>query len=233
MNLILNLYRLQTLDTQRLKIEKRLAEIEQILLADETVQAAALKKRLAETESKSAQEGVQAIQAKVAEKKIKLDLTQSNLFGGKIRSPKELQDLQAESEALRRTISGLEDEQISAMISAEEVQKTLSGAEFAYQSVVNQKASENSLLSGEKRTLEGELPKVDAQRNSLRALIPAETLSVYDSLLKRKGGRAVAVIDDESCDACGYSVSPADMQAARSAAKIVHCKNCGRILYMR
>ena len=49
---------------------------------------------------------------------IKLDQNQSSLYGGKITNPKELQDLQIESDALHRKITDLEDKLIDLMIEA-------------------------------------------------------------------------------------------------------------------
>ena len=116
MNLSFNLYRLQSIDTQYRKITRRLAQIEQILLADETVRAANEQKMLAEEAERKIHSEIKEIQARSQEKKIKLELHQKSLFGGKVRNPKELQDLQAESEVLRRNIQKLEDEQLDAML---------------------------------------------------------------------------------------------------------------------
>jgi predicted nucleic acid-binding Zn-ribbon protein len=54
---------------------------------------------------------------------------------------------------------------------------------------------------------------------------------IYRTLLKSKAGRAVAEVNDDTCGACGVTVPPADIQAAKSPNVIAYCKNCGRILY--
>ncbi|MGV8050188.1 MAG: zinc ribbon domain-containing protein [Anaerolineaceae bacterium] len=231
MNLSFSLFRLQSLDTQHLKITQRLASIEATLAADETVQAKLLAKNQAEETQKNFQSKLNDLNNQTATKKLKLELTQAQLFGGKIRNPKELQDLQAESEALRRVIVKLEDDQLESMIALESAQKDLETADGEYRRCIDQKTSENSLLMGEKKRLESELPQLTSQRQALVSTLPADVIAQYQALFKSKGGKAVAEIIEESCSACGVSISPGDIQAARSPATLVRCKTCGRFLY--
>ncbi|MFZ3071523.1 MAG: C4-type zinc ribbon domain-containing protein [Anaerolineaceae bacterium] len=231
MNLSFSLFRLQSLDTQRMQITKRLAGIEATLAADEAVRARLMAKNQTEEAKKQAQSSLNDLANQSATKRLKLELTQAQLFGGKIRNPKELQDLQAESEALKRTIAKLEDEQLDAMLTLESAQKDWQDAESEYQRCLDQKASDNSLLLGEKSRLETELPKLESQRQALVSTLPAEIIQQYQSLLKSKGGRALVEIVDECCEGCGVSIPPGDIQAARSSSKLIRCKNCGRFLY--
>lgn len=231
MNLSFNLYRLQSIDTQYRKITRRLAQIEQILLADETVRAANEQKMLAEEAERKIHSEIKEIQARSQEKKIKLELHQKSLFGGKVRNPKELQDLQAESEVLRRNIQKLEDEQLDVMLALETAQEAFKEADLAYHRALDKKASENSLMLGEKSKLEVEQQQLRSQRQALTSPLPKQTLDEYQALFKAKGGRAVAEIVDDCCEGCGVQLPPADIQAAKSSGSLAHCKTCGRILY--
>ncbi len=231
MNLSFSLYRLQMLDTQRLKIKRRLAAITETLAADESVRAKLELKTQAEQSLRKVQSDLNESNNQVASKKMKLELTQSQLFGGKVRNPKELQDLQAESEALRKTIAKMEDDLLDVMIRQESAQKSLQEAEKEYSRILDQKASENALLSGEKHNLELEKPRLDAQRQSLVAALPLDIAAEYQNLFRSKGGKAVSEIVDDACSACGASISPGDIQAARSPSTLVKCRTCGRYLY--
>jgi hypothetical protein len=71
---------------------------------------------------------------------------------------------------------------------------------------------------------------VDAQRQALIEQLDKEIFMVYRTLLKSKAGIAVAEVNDDTCSACGVTVPPADIQAAKSPNIIAYCKNCGRIL---
>ena len=231
MNTSFTLFRLQTQDTLRMRMNARLKEIERIIAADREVNQANTRLTQAQEINKSAESALQGIMAQVKEKKIKRELTQANLFSGKVRNPKELQDLQAETQALDRTIAKLEEEQLQAMMSLEETTNAMRQAENELQKVLDRKSSQNSLLIGEKHKIEAEIPQVDAQRQTLREQLDEATFTIYRNLLKSKAGRAVAEVHDDTCGACGVTVPPADIQAAKSPNAIAYCKNCGRILY--
>jgi predicted nucleic acid-binding Zn-ribbon protein len=231
MNTSFTLFRLQAQDTLRMKMNARLKEIDRIIAADEEVRQAKAKLVEAQGINQSAESVLKGLADQVKEKKLKRDLTQSNLFSGKVRNPKELQDLQAETQALARTIAKLEDEQLQAMMAHEETTAALHAAEKELQQVLDRKASQNSLLLGEKHKIESEIPQVDAQRQALIEQLDKETFMIYRTLLKSKAGRAVAEVNDDTCGACGVTVPPADIQAAKSPNVIAYCKNCGRILY--
>jgi hypothetical protein len=109
MNLSFSLYRLQTIDTQRQKITQRIAQIEAELAADEAIQACLKVKEQAEKKLKQAQSKLRDVAQQVAAKRMKLELNQNQLFGGKIRNPKDLQDLQSEADFLGKSIQELED----------------------------------------------------------------------------------------------------------------------------
>lgn len=168
MNTSFTLFRLQAQDTLRMKMNTRLKEIDRIIAADKEVSRANASLVEAQKINKSAESVLKGLLEQVKEKKLKRELTQSNLFSGKICNPKELQDLQAETQALDRTIAKLEDEQLQAMMSLEETTKAMRDAEKELQQVLDRKASQNSLLIGEKHKIETEIPQVDAQRISLR-----------------------------------------------------------------
>lgn len=231
MNTSFTLFRLQAKDTLRMKMNARLKEIDRIIAADKEISQANASLVEARGINKSAESVLKDLVDQVKEKKLKRELTQANLFSGNVRNPKELQDLQAETQALDRTITKLEDEQLQAMMVLEETIKALHDAERELQQVLDRKASQNSLLVGEKHKIESEIPQVDAQRSSLREQLDEATFTVYRNLLKSKAGRAVAEVLDDTCGACGVTVPPADIQAAKSPNVIAYCKNCGRILY--
>lgn len=214
-----------------MKMNTRLKEIDRIIAADKEVSQA--NERLVEAQglNKSAESVLKELMAQVKEKKLKRELTQANLFSGKVRNPKELQDLQAETQALDRTIAKLEDEQLQAMMALEETTSALHEAERVLQQVLDRKASQNSLLIGEKHKIEFDIPQVDSQRQALKVQLDEATFTIYRNLLKSKAGRAVVEVNDDTCGGCGVTVPPADIQAAKSPNIIAYCKNCGRILY--
>ncbi len=231
MNNTFSLYRLQQLDSQRIERLKRIKQIDQIIASDKAVLKAKSVVQKADDALTSNNNELENIRLKVEEKALKLKLTQAKLFGGKISATKELQDLQAESEALRRTIKTLEDEQMVLLEANDVCQDAKKAAEAGLQQLLNKKASENSLLLGEREKLKMQLPKINSQRESLKSQLDEKLLKEYDALFKTKGGVAVAEIFDGSCKACGVELSPTDIQQAANPNVLMKCKSCGRILY--
>lgn len=231
MNIVLSLYRLQVLDTQIQQMNRRINDIENILAEDSVVQKAKLELDLSNLNEKKLQGELKNQIHVVEDKKLKWQLNQAQLFGGKIRNPKELQDLQSESDALKRAIAKLEDEQLEKMILVEEAQAEIKQAEHKLNQAVGDQSSRNAQLLGEKTKIESELPGLLAQKESIIPTLPNDVFVLYTSLLKTKAGVAVANVRDDSCDACGSTLTPAELQSVRSPTSTVRCSSCGRILF--
>lgn len=227
----LNLYRLQKLDTQIDHNERRLHEIDQALSDDRRVRKAhdALKK--ARDAAQKAKSALKQIEDQVGDTRIKRKTTQASLFSGKIKNPKDLQDLQMESEALARYIAKLEDQQLEAMITSESADEALENAEKALLQAKGRAAEENAALLGEKTALEEDLNKALREKDAVLHSVSEANLALYQKLRKSKRGTAVTSITDGGCSVCGHSLPPADIQAVRAASELVFCPSCGRILF--
>ena len=231
MNETFSLYRLQQLDSNRLQILKRVKQIDQIVASDKAViRAKAILQKTVDAVEES-EKNLKDLHDKADEKIIKQKLTQNKLFGGKISASKELQDLQAENEALTRAIKNLEEEQMLVLETHDERLATKEKAENALKSLLNKKASENSLLLGERLQLINKLPGINSQREALKAQLNDTLLEEYSNLFKNKGGIAVSEIIEDGCKSCGVELSPNEVQAAGNPNLILRCKSCGRILY--
>jgi uncharacterized protein len=227
----LNLFRLQKLDTAIDKNKTRLEEIDRALSNDENIQRALKKFEKSQEQAKNARIELHQIEDKVEAQRIKRKTTQSSLFSGKITNPKELQDLQMESEALERYIAQLEDEQLEAMIASEEAVEAETQAQKALQQAKGTASEENSALLGEKSKLEEDLTRLIREKEAVLQAISQETLKLYQQLRRRKHGAAVASVSDGGCSICGQALTPANLQAIRASNQLVFCPSCGRILY--
>jgi predicted nucleic acid-binding Zn-ribbon protein len=231
MSEVLNLYRLQQLDHQIDRITSRLTEIDKALSDDRRVVAAQKKVALAQKNSKDKQALLKKIENDVEDQQIKRKLNQASLFGGKVKNPKVLQDLQMEAEALARYISKLEDDQLEAMLASEAANEALEAAEKVYQQAKATAIEENASLLGEKTKLEDDLERFLREKEAVLKPIPPKSMQLYENLRKTKRGTAVAAISDGGCSACGQNLTPADLQSVRVSNSLVYCPSCGRILF--
>jgi len=227
----LNLYRLQKLDTRIDHIKSRLDEIDQKLSDDRRVRRAAKQLQKAEVEATKIRIKLNQIMDKVEAQRIKRKTNQATLFSGKIKNPKELQDLQMEGEAIKRYIAQLEDEQLDAMIENEAAEKVEKQAQTDLKQAKGTAVEENAALLGEQKKLEGELERLLREKEAVLNAVQPEALKLYHQLRKRKRGTAVAAVVEGGCSICGQSLTPADQQSIRASNKLVFCPNCGRILF--
>lgn len=227
----LNLYRLQNLDTRIDQIEARLTEIAKKLSDDRRVRRA--KKILEQTQEKAKRARIQLgqIEDKVEAQRIKRKTNQSMLFSGKIKNPKELQDLQMESEAIKRYIAQLEDEQLEAMIANEAAENAEKQAKKDLGQAQARASEENASLLGEKEKIEEEHERLLREKEAVLQAIPLQALKLYQQLRKTKRGTAVTKVADGGCSICGQSLTPADLQSIRASNRLVFCPSCGRILF--
>lgn len=226
-----DLYRLQRIDTRRDQILNRIREIDQILQKDNSIRLA---QENYNSSDKSHYEAVRALkrtEEAVQTQKIKIEQTESTLYGGLVRNPKELQDLQHESAALKKYVASLEDEQLEAMISLDAAQADLDTAAASLESAQKSFNQKQSGMLQEKEGLQKEIQKLDSERQAAASQIPAPNLGEYEKLRQQKRGLAVVAVVDHSCEGCGATLTPAEWQAARNPQQIGHCPSCGRILY--
>lgn len=225
------LFRLQQVDSQLDQVKSRLSEIERLLADDEVINEAnktlenAKKTRdLAQKEVTKSEDEVKAWQAKLKE-------NQDNLYGGKVRNPKELQDLQLEADSLSRHLQTLEETELEKMVALEANQASIDEAQKALEAALAQQGVEQRTLGSEQNKLSAEAQRLEEERSADLNNIPAEDLKMYEGLRTIKGGLAVAKVQNKTCGACGAELSASLAQAARSPNELARCDNCKRILY--
>lgn len=227
----LNLFRLQKLDTAIDKTTSRLKEIEKALSDNRLVKQAKREFEQAQGKSKTIRINLNQIEDKVEAQRIKRKTDQAALFSGRIKNPKELQDLQRETEALKKYIAQLEDEQLEIMIEYEEAEKIRNQAEKRLAQAKGKAIEDNAALSSEKIKLESDLERFLREKQAVIQSISPASYQLYTGLRKSKRGIAIATITDGCCSICGQSMTPADLQSIRSSSQLVFCPSCGRIIF--
>jgi uncharacterized protein len=226
-----SLFRIQELDLQLDRIAARLDEITRLLADAQAVLAARRGEAEARENSAGFQTTVRSAEGEVERQKEKLQQTDQKLYGGTISNPKELQDLQAESEALTRHLATLEDRLLEAMVELEEAEKGYQSAADELERAEIEQAYRSKHLVEEQAALFREQQRLQEQRQAAVQLVHPGDLAMYDKLRRSIGGLAVAGAQDGSCSACGLTLSASLKQATRSSDEPVRCPQCGRILY--
>lgn len=231
MSAALGLYRLQQVDSQIDQIQTRLRTIQQTLENDATLRAATDGFAAAQSKHKDAERALTLTEADVDKQRLKIEQTEASLYGGKVHNPKELQDLQKDVASLKRHLQTLEERQLEAMITVETAESDLQTTQADLERVQAHLKEQNQDLTQESETLRKKLERLNSERQAVVTDIASQTLSIYDQLRKQKRGLAITTIADNSCEACGTTLTPSQQQTARSTSQLFHCPTCGRILY--
>ena len=231
MNQAFHLARLQKIDLQIDHCTNRIKELDQLLKDNGKVREAEKSASDSDSETVKIRLLVKKAEETVDAQRIKIELNEASLYSGKIRNPKELQDLQNDIASLKRYLSVLEDEQLNAMLALEESEakfkKAFSILAEAQAQFINQTAD----LAGEKSKLIDNLQRLMGERDAALKPLSAESIAIYKRLRGQKRGIAIALAEDGACTACGSELRPEEMQSARSPNNIIYCSSCGRILY--
>jgi uncharacterized protein len=226
-----NLYRLQQVDSHLDQSRSRLVEIESILNDSTVITEANGLVVVSESALMAGQKNLRHIEIQVSDQKFKIEQNESTLYGGRIRNPKELQDLQTEAVALKRYLNVLEDRQLEAMLEVEELEQTHKEALMNLNQVRGRFEEEHAHLRAERARLNLQVEKLSLERQAAISSISAEDQLLYDQLRQSRNGVAVTRVVDQSCSACGSMLTPALAQSAHSINQIVRCTSCSRILY--
>jgi uncharacterized protein len=227
----LSLYRLQQIDSQIDRLLLRLQELQKAL--DDDSEQCRLKGHLETANARllSAESTLKQAERDVQNQFIKIEQIQSSLYGEKFHSPKELQELQSDVLALKRYLVNLEDRQIDAMQEFETAEAEQRAASVELNKAIDNKTALNKGYLQEQKTIQNEQERLMIERNAVAGAIPATEFTLYDQLRRQRRGVAVALIVENSCGACGSTLSLAQVQSSRSSERMLHCPSCGRILY--
>lgn len=210
--------------------DSRLAEIA-AALGDESV-LIPLRRRAAVTAKLAGEVGgkQRGLDDAIAELTGHIETAEAKLYSGSVTSSRELTDLQADIDQLKRRRGEQEDlllavleELDQATTARDERAKRLARAERTWK-------TEQESMASEQQTLQREVESFSAQRDDHAAAVPATELALYDHVRKGHGGIAVAVMRNSMCEACRVTLPNRTAGEVRTSATPIRCPNCGRIL---
>ena len=224
-----SLYRLQLLDLEEEKVRRRLAEITDALGETPALRQAREAARKAADEAQRWAIRQRDLELEVEGVKNEISTTERRLYGGGVRNPKELGDLQAKVASLRRLLERREEELLEAMIAREEAKEAQKAAQAHLEAVEAAWSHDQAALREEEEGLEARVAEISREQEALLPQIPPDDLATYRALRRTKGGQAVAVMRAGACTACGMEVPSGRMERAREM-DLFFCGNCERIL---
>jgi predicted nucleic acid-binding Zn-ribbon protein len=232
MSAALGLLRLQQVDLRMGRNQARLNQIHATLENNAEVNAAQEALKAAQTGVHECELARRLAEAEARALQVKIGEAETALYGGTVRMPKELQELQAEIESLKKHLAGTEERELQAMLSIDTAQAALHEAGSRLNDVQARFHSQNGQLIAERSLLAVDQENLQSEREAALGAVTADILDVYEDLCRRRTGVAVAEVTENACGACGTTLTAALQQNARHAAQLVHCPSCGRILFV-
>ena len=226
------LYRLQQIDSQLDAMHIRLKEVEKALNDNRAVVEVEQKLASVSEALQRAKNSLRNAEHDTQQQRIKIEQTEATLYGGKVRNPKELQDLQSESAALKRHLSVLEERQFEAMLSEEELSANYDCVAEEKAQILLDQDHRNRQLGLEREKLINDITRTEHERNAGITNIEPEDLQIYNQLRDKRRGIAVSKVVDRACSACGSTLSAVLLNSAHSPNQLSFCETCGRILYI-
>lgn len=231
MSSALGLYRLQQVDYRIDQIQARLDAIQKTLENDLELRKAMDAVSVSESRHKVSSSEVKESESEVESQRIKIEQAETSLYGGQVKNPKELQDLQMDVASLKKYLATLEERELEAMVRAEETEKMLEDANNKLQQVRSNLIDQNHDLTKESDSLHKDLEILNSERNAVVDNLAETAIEIYENLRQQKRGIAVASMVENSCSACGTTLTQSQHQNARSTDQFFFCPTCGRIVY--
>ena len=205
------------------EVEAQLGETEELVAARELVEQRRGETHLVQERQKGLDWDAEDARRKALE-------IEGKLYGGTVKNPKELEDLQADLSSLRSQLRKREDALLEVMLELEDAETALKEAEAALAELESAWKAEQASLTETKAALKGEIQALEAKRSRQLEGMDRAALSLYQTLRERRQGGAVAVVERGLCQGCRITLPMSILQKARSGLGLVQCVSCERIL---
>ena len=229
---ISDLFNLQKVDYNVIKIRQRFQQIQKALGGNEELKKAQEVMNSAESTLTEWQNRQKECELESQSLSSRIKQTDAQLMSGSVTNHKELEALQASLESLRRQKDTIETQSVEAMEQIEILTAQFSEVKGKYETIETTWNERSTSLKNDGKKLQQQFQLLKQKRESLIQSLDKDSLTLYDELRKRKGGVAVAPLKGDTCGACNMQVPSGVISAARvSETDPVYCPSCGRILY--
>ncbi|MCB0191044.1 MAG: hypothetical protein KDJ65_03800 [Anaerolineae bacterium] len=232
MSRTLQLYQLQTIDSEIDQTRQELAQLAAQLGESDDLKQAKTRMEITSQELRRAQTVMQDLDLELKSLATKTSNQEKKLYSGKMSSAKEASNLQDEVSSLKRRQADLEENLLEAMMVVEESEEAVETAQTRLSSITSQWSAGQEELLQEQDALNRRLAELKSRRPILAQPISESDLKLYEQMRPKKAGRAVVAVKGDLCQGCGIAMPSNHLRRARSGTEILTCPTCGRILYV-
>ncbi|MBC7812966.1 MAG: hypothetical protein H7175_17550, partial [Burkholderiales bacterium] len=212
------------------RVQLRLIEVATALIDESRVAEAQRSVREARTTLTPQQTQARNLDLEMQSNAEKARATEEQLYSGRVRNTKEMQDMQLEIVSLKKRYEHLEERLLEVMFSVEAGEAALTSAQSTLQSTQETRQHERDALMAEETALNAHLAKLREDRKSMLVDIQQDSLDLYTKLKPRKNNQPVALMIGISCALCGVEQTGIIEKEVRRGQTLTTCLSCGRIL---
>lgn len=176
-----------------------------------------------EKRQRAAEREVEDIEAKLAGVKDKL-------YGGSVRNPRELVNLERELRQLETILRGKDETALDLMVRVDEMRRSIKEKSDELEQMKQNWERRRGELEAQRAELKREIAVLEERRREMAANIAPDALELYQ-VLRSAGGRAVVGVERGMCLGCRIALPTNEMRSLGKG-ELVRCSSCGRILYL-
>jgi hypothetical protein len=157
---------------------------------------------------------------------------EGRMYSGLITSPKEVDALRSELNSLKGRKNDLEDTLLEIMEQREDTESLVDELTARKAELSGQVEELTAARDAAAKDIDAELSEHKRRRDGVAEAIPADLAEIYEELLVRKDGVAVARLEGRTCLGCRLELTAIELEEVRGAASggLARCEHCSRIL---
>lgn len=194
---------------------------EKLAAAQKNLEAAKLKAKEIEVERKKLEIEAQTKRDTIAKYQTQKFQTRKN---------EEFQALNNEITRYEGEIRGIEDRELELMEAFETAKTAITTTEKETQATKAQVETQLADIATRTQALAAQLKDLEAERAGLASDVEEDLLDTFNRLFTNKH-EAVVALEHDVCMGCHMKVTTQTAVRVRGKREIVHCEQCGRILY--
>lgn len=228
------LLRLQALDLEILRANKRLDELPEkraILEVRAKLreiggmrEKAEMLLRKLESELKARQDEISLLTDKIAAEQTKVMETTDH---------RAVQSITREMDGLRRRVDKLEMESLQYMERIDKARAQVATIDDALGKLGGKEEQLIARFRAVGGAVQDEIAQLEGKRQGIAAALTPATLKAYEHAREAKGGVGVGRLEDGTCSACRMSLAAAKVSALTSGPDVGICPECKRLIVVR
>ncbi|MFK7804280.1 MAG: zinc ribbon domain-containing protein [Anaerolineae bacterium] len=224
-----NLYALQQTDTKLLAFRAELNKTQQALKEPDDLVSARKKDVELSTSLTTLATSIKDSELQIGTLQAKLNRSTERLYSGKIKNPKELEDIENEVKSLNNRKETMELELMELMENQESISETSKANKANLTQMEEGWVKKSQSLRIEQGEIALKMKALLGKRKEQAAKIDLPILTQYQKLVQSKSGLGLVTLKGRNCSGCKIGMDGGTVRLINSG-KLANCPSCGRYL---